>query len=104
MVRYAITPAYLVVIGSPQSDSVDAQFSFVRLGTCSAIAFMSGGGVFSIVSKIAWRDFVRIHIDIGFGDIVLGEPECLPGNDLMAVAGIAPAKAYVVPMAQQFAE
>jgi hypothetical protein len=29
-VRYAMSPAYLVVIGSPQSESVDAQFSFVK--------------------------------------------------------------------------
>lgn len=63
-----------------------------------------GGGVFSIVSKVAGRDFARFHIDIGFGDVVLGEPECLPGDDLMAFAGIAPGKAYAIPRAQQFAE
>ncbi len=67
-------------------------------------AALGGGGVFSIVSKVAGRDFARFHIDIGFGDIVLGEPECLPGDDLMAFAGIAPAYAYAIPRAQQFAE
>lgn len=30
-VRYAISPAYFVVMGSPQSESVEAQFSLVKL-------------------------------------------------------------------------
>lgn len=63
-----------------------------------------GGGVFSVVAKVAGRDFARFHIDVGFGDGVVGEVETLAGEDLLAFAGIAPATAVAIPKAQQFAE
>src|SRR5690606_20161809 len=42
-VKYAMLPAYFVVTGSAQSESVEAQLSFVRLRICTAIARKSGG-------------------------------------------------------------
>lgn len=63
-----------------------------------------GGGVFSVVAKVAGREFARFHIDIGFGDGVVGEMEALTGEDLLAFAGVAPARAVAIPKAQQFAE
>ena len=53
---------------------------------------------------IAGRTFGRFHLDVGFGDPISGEPEELIGDDLLAFAGIAPARALAIPKAQQFAE
>ncbi len=63
-----------------------------------------GGGVFSVVAKVAGREFARFHIDVGFGDGVVGEVETLSGEDLLGFAGVAPARAVAIPKAQQFAE
>ena len=40
----AIFPAYFKVMGSPQNESVDAQFSFVKFKTCTARTRRSGSG------------------------------------------------------------
>ena len=64
----------------------------------------SGGGVFSVVAKVAGREFARFHLDIGFGDAMLGGPERLAGDDLLAFAEIPPPVALAIPKAQQFAE
>ncbi|MCC5785136.1 MAG: nucleotidyl transferase AbiEii/AbiGii toxin family protein [Phycisphaerales bacterium] len=63
-----------------------------------------GGGVFSIIAKVAGREFARFHIDIGFGDAVFGGPDRLVGDDLLAFAQIPPPIALAIPKAQQFAE
>lgn len=63
-----------------------------------------GGGVFSVIAKVAGREFARFHIDIGFGDAILGGPERLAGDDLLAFAEIPPPVALAIPKAQQFAE
>jgi hypothetical protein len=63
-----------------------------------------GGGVFNVIAKVAGREFARFHIDIGFGDVILGSSERLPGDDLLAFAEIAPPVALAIPKAQQFAE
>ncbi len=63
-----------------------------------------GGGVFPVIARLAGRDFARFHIDIGFGDAVIGETESLVGDDLLGFAGLSPAQAQAIPKAQQFAE
>lgn len=63
-----------------------------------------GGGVFSVIAKVAGREFARFHIDIGFGDAIIGGPERLAGDDLLAFAEIPPSVALAIPRAQQFAE
>lgn len=63
-----------------------------------------GGGVFNVIAKVAGREFARFHIDIGFGDAIIGGPERLDGDDLLAFAEIAPPVALAIPRAQQFAE
>lgn len=34
-----------------------------------------GGGTFSVIAKVAGREFARFRIDIGFGDATLGGPD-----------------------------
>lgn len=63
-----------------------------------------GGGVFNVIARVAGGEFARFHIDIGFGDVVFGEPGPLPGDDLLAFAEIPPPMARAISKAQQFAE
>ena len=63
-----------------------------------------GGGVFSVLAKVAGREFARFHLDVGFGDVAFGVPEHLPGEDLLAFASIAPPVVLAIPRSQQFAE
>ncbi len=68
------------------------------------VAAPGGGGVFGVTARVAGREFARFHLDIGLGDPVLGAPDRLVGDDLLAFAGIAPPVALAIPVAQHFAE
>jgi hypothetical protein len=57
-----------------------------------------------VIAQMAGREFARFHIDIGFGDAVIGETEALVGDDLLGFAGVPPARVRAIPKAQQFAE
>jgi len=63
-----------------------------------------GGGRFPIEVQLGGKVFSRFHLDVGFGDAVIGAPERLTGEDFLAFAGIAPCHALAIPKAQQFAE
>lgn len=63
-----------------------------------------GGGRFSVEALLAGRRFAAFHVDLGFGDAVLGTPEELHGDTVLDFAGIVPARALAIPKAQQFAE
>ncbi|HKQ47597.1 MAG TPA: nucleotidyl transferase AbiEii/AbiGii toxin family protein [Phycisphaerae bacterium] len=63
-----------------------------------------GGSRFPVEALLAGRNYGRFHIDVGFGDAVIGDPEILAGDDFLSFVGIAPAKAIAIPRAQQFAE
>jgi len=63
-----------------------------------------GGASFPVEALLAGKTFGRFHIDVGFGDPVGGEPEVVIGDDMLDFAEIPPARALVLPKAQQFAE
>lgn len=63
-----------------------------------------GGARFPVVAMLAGKDYARFHIDAGFGDAVVGEPESLTGEAFFDFAGLSPARALAIPKAQQFAE
>ena len=63
-----------------------------------------GGARFPVEARLAGRLFARLHLDVGMGDAVCGSPESLTGDDLLAFAGVPPARALAIPKAQQFAE
>jgi predicted nucleotidyltransferase component of viral defense system len=50
------------------------------------------------------RQFENFHLDVGFGDPVLEEPELLNVPDLLAFAGIAPTTVRCYPLTTQVAE
>lgn len=63
-----------------------------------------GGARFPVEARLAGRVFGRFHVDIGVGDAIVGAPEHLTGDNLLAFAGIPAAQAFAIPRAQQFAE
>jgi hypothetical protein len=63
-----------------------------------------GGARFPCEAFLAGKTYGRFHIDVGFGDEVGAAPEVLPGDDLLAFAGIPPAQARAIPKPLQFAE
>jgi len=63
-----------------------------------------GGARFPCEALLAGKTYGHFHIDVGFGDDVGAAPEVLPGDDLLAFAGIPPAQALAIPKPQQFAE
>jgi hypothetical protein len=62
-----------------------------------------GGARFPVVVSLAGREYGRFHVDVGIGPLV-GEPELLRGDDLLAFAGVPAALARAVPRELQFAE
>ena len=63
-----------------------------------------GGARFMVESRLAAREFTKFHLDVGLGDAVVAEPEWVKGHDLLAFAGIPPARIALLPREQQFAE
>jgi hypothetical protein len=86
-------------------QKLDDFFEFLIAPARSEIqAAPGGGGVFSVVASMDGRDFARFHLDVGFGDSVIGGVETLQGDNLLDFAGIPPARAVAIPKSQQFAE
>jgi hypothetical protein len=64
-----------------------------------------GGGVRCTVdARLAGRTFAQFHMDVGFGDPLLGEPEWVEGSSLLRFAEVVAVRIPVISAAQQFAE
>lgn len=64
----------------------------------------SGGARYPVEALVDGRTYVKFHIDIGAGDVVIAPAEVLIGRDWLGFAGIAAVKAPAIPREQQFAE
>ena len=62
------------------------------------------GARYPVECLLAGRTFTRFHLDVGVGDAVPQPADFIEGHSLLAFAGIAPARAAVVPLAVHFAE
>jgi hypothetical protein len=63
-----------------------------------------GGGRFPCEVVFVGKIYARFHIDVGFGDAVVGTPDPLTGEDLLDFIGVSPAMVLAIPKPQQFAE
>lgn len=63
-----------------------------------------GGCRFPVEAIMDGRPFVKFHIDIGVGDVLVEPVEKIIGEDWLAFAGISPATIYAISKEQQFAE
>jgi hypothetical protein len=59
-----------------------------------------GGARYPCESVLVGKVYARFHIDVGCGDALVGKPEQLVGDDLLAFAGVGPATALAIPRAQ----
>ena len=59
---------------------------------------------FPIRCLLDGRQFENFHLDVGFGDPVLGPPEVLTAPDVLAFADIEPATVRCYPLTTQVAE
>jgi len=63
-----------------------------------------GGERYPVESIMAGRTFVKFHLDVGVGDVVLDPPEQARMRDWLGFAGIAPPDVPMIQREQQFAE
>jgi len=63
-----------------------------------------GGARYPCEAVLLGKIYARFHIDVGCGDALVGEPEPLTGDDLLAFAEIGPATALAIPRPLQFSE
>jgi hypothetical protein len=57
-----------------------------------------------VEARLAGRAFAQFHVNVGVGDPMVGEPEWVEGEPLLAFAGIPAVRIPLVPAVQQFAE
>lgn len=63
-----------------------------------------GGARYPCEAVLVGKTYAKLHIDVGCGDALVGEPERILGDDLLSFAGIPPASVLAISKAQQFAE
>ncbi len=63
-----------------------------------------GGARYPCEAVLVGKTYAKFHIDVGCGDVLVGEPERIVGDDLLSFAGIPPAEVLAISKAQQFAE
>lgn len=80
-------------------------FRFLVRAPRGELAGAPGGGIrCAVEARLAGRAFAQFHVDVGVGDPMVGEPEWVSGEPLLAFAGIPAVRIPLVPAAQQFAE
>jgi hypothetical protein len=85
-------------------NDLDDFFQYVIAKPRSITTTPGGGMRCSVDSRIGGKTFANFHVDIGLGDIVVGEPEWVSGRGLLEFAGVAPIRIQLLPSAQQIAE
>ena len=63
-----------------------------------------GGARYPVESILGGRTFVKFHLDVGVGDVVLDPTEPATMRDWLGFAGIAPPEVHMIQREQQFAE
>ena len=63
-----------------------------------------GGSRYPVESIMGGRTFVKFHLDVGIGDVVLDPLEQAKMRDWLGFAGISPPSVPMIQREQQFAE
>jgi hypothetical protein len=92
-------------IQDPAADDLGDFFTFrVGKATVDVEAAPSGGGRYPVEAVLGGRTFVRFHVDVGIGDLVLEPAETVQCRDWLHFAQIPPATVLIISPEQQFAE
>lgn len=81
-------------------------FFLFRVGeaTMDLDAAPSGGGRYPVETLLDGRTFVKFHVDVGIGDVVMDPLETLVTRDWLAFAQIAAPVVSMIAREQQFSE
>jgi predicted nucleotidyltransferase component of viral defense system len=63
-----------------------------------------GGARYPVEATMAGRTFVKFHLDVGIGDIVVEPVDVVQAHDWLGFAGIEAARVRMIQSEQQFAE
>ena len=63
-----------------------------------------GGARYPVDARLDGRTFVKFHVDVGIGDVILEPLEVIETRDWLAFAGIVPPKVPLISREQQFTE
>lgn len=63
-----------------------------------------GGARYPVEAIMAGRTFVRFHVDMGVGDVIIDPVETTRPRDWLGFAGIEPPLVPMISGAQQFVE
>jgi hypothetical protein len=63
-----------------------------------------GGARYPVDARLDGRTFVKFHVDVGIGDVILEPLEVVETRDWLAFAGIVPPKVPLISREQQLAE
>ena len=63
-----------------------------------------GSHRFQVVCRLDGRVFEKFHVDVGLGDLMVGDYDCLRFDPILEFAGIASAEIPCYPIPQQIAE
>ncbi len=63
-----------------------------------------GGARYPVESMLGGRTFVKFHLDVGVGDVIIDPTEKATMRDWLGFAGIAPPEVPMIQREQQFAE
>lgn len=87
-----------------RNDIGDFFTFFIREPMQDLSATPYGGARYPVVAQIDGREFVRFHLDVAVGDIVLDPLELTEGRDWLSFAGIGGRRFQTISKEQQFAE
>jgi hypothetical protein len=63
-----------------------------------------GGARYPVEAVLGGRTFVKFHLDVGVGDVIVDPVEFLRTRDWLGFAGVAPPEVPMIQREQQFAE
>lgn len=63
-----------------------------------------GGARYPVEAVLGGRTFVKFHLDVGIGDVIVDPPDTVPTRDWLGFAGLGAPLIPVIQSEQQFAE
>lgn len=100
-----LNDAIFAALGTAAATELEDFFSFtVAPAMMDLDGAPYGGARFPIEARLDGRSFVKFHLDVGAGDVVLGPLETTEGHDWLKFAGIPAAKYPTISREQHFAE
>ncbi|MBL8292629.1 MAG: nucleotidyl transferase AbiEii/AbiGii toxin family protein [Bryobacterales bacterium] len=95
----------LLLLQYAATTDIEDFFTF-RVGEAMADldAAPYGGARHPVEARLDGRAFVRFHVDVGIGDVIVEPIETMAARDWLAFAEIAPPSVPMIAREQQFAE